>query len=454
MQRNLIPKQTLRWELCILCITGFVPIAVLYPRAFTPKITNILDILSRIVGLLLITGSWICCSAVCFLIITRLGRTDWYFPTNNVIIQAAIASTVVLVNLRAAAVLTILYIKRDAWHEILAQFDRLTQSTTQPPSVRIFGAGTCLLLIMTAVVWSYTQISILIGRQISFYAADSFEPVPIVFIVYQFVIFWWIFNTGPLLLTQLLLGTQMTFAHFQNQTLQLILTWQNQLLSKLRSISPEKSVLLSADVAQMGNMHYETVALCERLNAAFSRALFFIYGLDCLTAFGNVATLVAGFAYEEQKLSPLYVRIPVVYAVMVFLSHATVCLIPMAQVEQTGQQIADGYYRLWGVVQLNRLGDVERPSAAEAPTLGEDFQRLGKISEKAVPVFYAGHVCRITWHFIAKTLTYMASFVILAYEIVDVSGVRDGLEKLHKIVQSHMSLSKDFFNYSAYDRKD
>ncbi|XP_055344781.1 uncharacterized protein LOC129592704 [Paramacrobiotus metropolitanus] len=439
--------------LLLLRACGFLPI-----RSVSRNIIyRALDIFLRIVAAVICAGSWFFEVATIDSSLPEFHRVNKsLFPTNNPVIKVLMIATACVISLRAPLVLTVVLLKRSAWNELFHRLNTAVKLYVELHGIpkrkilRIRFTTVTLVVIFAALLatWLYVHINGALMTQ----GKTSLQEFRFVGSLGSRVSYWqlsiiWIFcGILPFLLTQLVFTIVIIAAIIQDNMLKNISAAFENGVAMVQTVIENEDALtvdgnifkgIDEDLSRARRLYNANLQFCHYFNKHFSTVLLFIYAVDCFSVCGNVGMLVAGFSHSEAQLGTAAARWSIAYGICMFLFEIVFCFIPMAYVYEKSLVIAHNYEDM---INLMEVLEQEHAEYFRSEILSQSRCTQPVFRRE---IFYGvGHLFHISGKFIVTTLTFVISFVVLAFEIIDLSELKDRVTEVKMLLLNHTDSHK------------
>ncbi|XP_055344786.1 uncharacterized protein LOC129592708 [Paramacrobiotus metropolitanus] len=443
---NDYPKSIFCVPITLLRACGFIP---LRSTDRNPK-RHALDIFLRAVAACICLCSWFFLVTAADSSLAEFSRANKsLFPTNNPVIRAMLIATACVFSCRAAFVLTTVSIKRGAWMELFHRLNHAIKlylemyNTPKRKILRLKFAtlGIVVTFIVLLCIWLYLHVmgaKTSLGKQHNLHDFQIVGSLGIKVYYWQLSLLWLSCGVLPFILTQLIFSVITVAALVQDTMLHKINSEIENNVERVRKISESEDAVtingsifkeIDENVSRARRLYNANLQFCHYFNKHFCTVLLFIYFADCFCMCGNVGLLVASFSHSEAQLGTTVMRWSTVYGVFMFMTGIVVCFVPMAYVYEQAKNIANNYENLVGLMEIVeqehaeccRSEIVAQPSSIQPVFLREMF-------------YGVGHLFHISGKFIVTTITFVISFVVLAFEIIDLSELKDRVAEVKTLL--------------------
>ncbi|OWA52882.1 hypothetical protein BV898_17324 [Hypsibius exemplaris] len=369
-----------------------------------------------------------CINAVFFLYALFISSGDPNNHTNPILMGMQFMPFCTL-NFRGLIVLFLLFLKRNSWTKLMKTaevfletcFPNNQDRTAVMRRARKIAVLLCLLTVSMHSAWDVSEWIVTTETlvNVTMTYGDIATPLPMAYLMYQYISVWTVFCTFPFVLSQqvyicvIVLAVILTEAvkSINQQIKQEIVLYEGRFAGKNELAMTEEKIIV------WENAHLRVLLFCRCVNHYFSWILFIIYGLDFLTMMGYSANVIKNPRTDADS----YVYI--IGSIIIFGSYGTVFLLPFVHVYEQSLGLSFSLHHLAiavkqclavtdktdGQSNLNRC-------AFKGKTLIESVERLETSTNRHICIFHAVELIHYTRGFVVGTCTLLLSFMVLARE--------------------------------------
>ncbi|OQV16907.1 hypothetical protein BV898_09077 [Hypsibius exemplaris] len=338
-------------------------------------------------------------------------------------------------NFRGVVILTILLLKRRQWTKLVCLVNRmlfdtfLTRNAAQKKlrQWQVLSIGAAIVTLFLQIVFeTLNNLQYMAIAKKSMMSDGILDPLPLSMLVWQYVVFWTVCSALPFYLSQqvaicLLVIGKMLADCCRILTDALAEEMENVKIlpgigSSVVDLHLLKSELQRVDALQDAaerviNLKLRYLDMCRvvgYMDHHFGSFIFFLYGLDLLTMFGSVCSIV-----ENNDKGIVVVRAYYYVSTVIFILYCTLFMWPLVMAYEESLKVNVTLHHF-----ISKVEAIASLTTMQGRHLHAILQTFVIASKDRLLLFSGAEILHITRTFIFTTFTLLISFIVITKEVL------------------------------------